>query len=156
MIRTTTPLALALMLALPAYAQNAPAPAPSAAERNAIVNAELPADQAALKSHVMFLASDALKGREAGSPEFDIAAHYVASQFYAAGLKPAGDEGGYLQKVPLVSAKLDGPGTMTVTGKGGTPVALEFGKDFVSSANPETPSYGVTAARAATTIRASM
>ena len=145
MIRTTTPLALALMLALPAYAQNAPAPAPSAAERNAIVNAELPADQAALKSHVMFLASDALKGREAGSPEFDIAAHYVASQFYAAGLKPAGDEGGYLQKVPLVSAKLDGPGTMTVTGKGGTPVALEFGKDFVSSANPETPSYGVTA-----------
>ncbi|WP_204279906.1 hypothetical protein, partial [Serratia marcescens] len=53
--------------------------------------------------------------------------------------------GGYLQKVPLVSAKLDGPGTMTVTGKGGTPVALEFGKDFVSSANPETPSYAVTA-----------
>ena len=149
MIRTTTPLALALMLALPAHAQNAPAPAPapapSAAERNAIVNAELPADQAALKSHVMFLASDALKGREAGSPEFDIAAQYVASQFYAAGLKPAGDEGGYLQKVPLVSAKLDGPGTMTVTGKGGTPVALEFGKDFVSSANPETPSYSVTA-----------
>ncbi|OSZ69430.1 aminopeptidase [Sphingomonas sp. IBVSS2] len=149
MIRTTTPLALALMLALPAYAQNAPAPAPApaptAAERNAIVNAELPADQAALKSHVMFLASDALKGREAGSPEFEIAAQYVVSQFYAAGLKPAGDEGGYLQKVPLVNAKLDGPGTMTVTGKGGTPVALEFGKDFVSSANPETPDYRVTA-----------
>ncbi|MBN8809744.1 MULTISPECIES: M28 family metallopeptidase [unclassified Sphingomonas] len=149
MIRTTTPLALALMLALPAYAQNAPAPAPApaltAAERNAIVNAELPADQAALKSHVMFLAADALKGREAGSPEFEIAAQYVVSQFYAAGLKPAGDEGGYLQKVPLVSAKLDGPGTMTVTRKGGAPVALEFGKDFVSSANPETPSYAVTA-----------
>jgi Zn-dependent M28 family amino/carboxypeptidase len=151
MIRTTPPLALALMLAMPAYAQNAPAPAPAAApaptaaERNAIINAELPADQAALKSHVMFLASDALKGREAGSNEFNIAAQYVAAQFYAAGLKPAGDEGGYLQSVPLVNYKLEGPGTMAFARKGGQPVALEFGKDFLSSANPETPNYTVTA-----------
>jgi len=151
MIRTTTPLALALMLAMPAYAQNAPAPAPAAAptptaaERNAIINAELPADQAALKSHVMFLASDALKGREAGSNEFNIAAQYVAAQFYAAGLKPAGDEGGYLQSVPLVNYKLEGPGTMAFARKGGQPVTLEFGKDFISSANPETPNYTVTA-----------
>ncbi|MDG2534533.1 M28 family metallopeptidase [Sphingomonas sp. HITSZ_GF] len=148
MIRNTTPLALALMLAIPAYAQTAapaPAPVPSAAERNAIVNAELPADQAALKSHVMFLASDAMKGREAGSPEFNIAAQYVASQFYAAGLKPAGDDGGYLQGVPLVNYKLEAPGTMAVTRRKGQPVALEFGKDFISSPNPETPNYTVTA-----------
>jgi Zn-dependent M28 family amino/carboxypeptidase len=147
MIRSTPPLALALMLAMPAYAQTAPAPAPTptAAERNAIVNAELPADQAALKSHVMFLASDAMRGREAGSPEFNIAAQYVASQFYAAGLKPAGDDGGFLQNVPLISAKLDGAGTMALSRKGAAPVALEFGKDFVSSANPETPNYTVTA-----------
>lgn len=149
MIRTTTPLALALMLAIPAYAQTAPAPAPtpapSAAERNAIVNAALPADQAALKSHVMFLASDAMKGREAGSPEFNIAAQYVAAQFYAAGLKPAGDDGGYLQSVPLVNYKLETPGTMAFARKGGQPVSLEFGKDFISSHNPETPNYTVTA-----------
>jgi Zn-dependent M28 family amino/carboxypeptidase len=146
MFRNTTPLALALMLALPAHAQTAaPAPAPSAAERNAIVNAPLPADQAALKSHVMFLASDAMKGREAGSPEFNIAAQYVASQFYAAGLKPAGDDGGYLQSVPLISYKLDGQGSMTFTRKGAVVPALELGKDFIVGANPETPDYSVTA-----------
>ncbi len=34
----------------------------------------LPPDQAAIKAHVMFLASDAMKGREAGSGEYDISA----------------------------------------------------------------------------------
>ncbi|WP_010545450.1 M28 family metallopeptidase [Sphingomonas elodea] len=138
MLRSTAPLALILCLASPALAQ-------TAAERNAIITAPLPADQAALKSHVMFLASDALKGREAGTPEFEIAANYVAAQFYAAGLKPAGDDGGYLQKVPLISYKLDGTGAMSI-GKGkAAPVALVAGKDFIVGANPEKPEYSVTA-----------
>ena len=47
-----------------------PVDPPTAAEiaaHNALLNAPLPADQAALKTHVMFLASDAVAGREAGS-----------------------------------------------------------------------------------------
>ncbi len=138
MLRPTAPLALLLVAASPALAQ-------TAAERNAVITAPLPADQAALKSHVMFLASDALKGREAGTPEFEIAANYVASQFYAAGLKPAGDDGGYLQKVPLISYKLDGSGAMSIGRGKAAPVALEAGKDFVAGANPEKPEYSVTA-----------
>lgn len=138
MLRSTAPIALVLCAASPAFAQ-------TAAERNAVITAPLPADQAALKAHVMFLASDALKGREAGSPEFDIAANYVASQFYAAGLKPAGDDGGYLQKVPLLSYKLDGSGAMSVTRGKAAPVVLEAGKDFIAGANPEKPEYSVTA-----------
>ncbi|WP_333574246.1 M28 family metallopeptidase [Sphingomonas sp.] len=138
MLRSTAPLALILCAASPAIAQ-------TAAERNAIITAPLPADQAALKSHVMFLASDALKGRDAGSPEFEIAANYVASQFYAAGLKPAGDDGGYLQKVPLLSYKLDGTGAMSVGRGKAAPVTLEAGKDFIAGANPEKPEYSVTA-----------
>ncbi|MET3713640.1 Zn-dependent M28 family amino/carboxypeptidase [Sphingomonas trueperi] len=138
MLRPTAPLALLLVAASPALAQ-------TATERNAVITAPLPAEQAALKSHVMFLASDALKGREAGTPEFEIAANYVASQFYAAGLKPAGDDGGYLQKVPLVSYKLDGSGAMSIGRGKGAPVALEAGKDFIAGANPEKPEYSVTA-----------
>jgi len=138
MLRSTAPLALILCAASPAIAQ-------TAAERNAIITAPLPADQAALKSHVMFLASDALKGRDAGSPEFEIAANYVASQFYAAGLKPAGDDGGYLQKVPLLSYKLDGTGAMSIGRGKAAPVTLEAGKDFIAGANPEKPEYSVTA-----------
>ncbi|NLS25280.1 hypothetical protein S2M10_02430 [Sphingomonas sp. S2M10] len=138
MLRSTAPIALILCAASPAFAQ-------TAAERNAVITAPLPADQAALKAHVMFLASDALKGREAGSPEFEIAANYVASQFYAAGLKPAGDDGGYLQKVPLISYKLDGSGAMSIGRGKASPVVLEAGKDFIAGANPEKPEYSVTA-----------
>ncbi len=137
MLRLTAPLALAVVLVGPALAQ-------TAAEKNAVVNAELPADQAALKSHIMFLASDAIQGREAGSHEFDIAAQYVASQFYAAGLKPAGDDGAYLQKVPLVSYKLDGQGSMAIARKGAT-VSLVYGEDYIPGANPAKPSYTLTA-----------
>lgn len=110
--------------------------AQSAAQRNAVVTAPLPDDQAAMKVHVLFLASDAMRGREAGSPEYDIAAQYVASQFYAAGLRPGGDEGGYLQRVPLVAYKLEGPGTATWTPRGGQPQPLVLGEDFVPQPNP--------------------
>ena len=96
MLRYSAPLALLAFAAIPAAAQDHPAVPPLAAplplpEKNAILNAELPADQAAMKAHVMFLASDAMQGREAGTNQFDIAAQYVAAQFYAAGLKPAGE-----------------------------------------------------------------
>ncbi|SEM70201.1 PA domain-containing protein [Sphingomonas gellani] len=109
---------------------------PDPAQVNAKITAPLAADQAALKAHVMFLASDAMRGREAGSPEFDIAAQYVAAQFYAAGLKPGGDQGGYLQHVPLVSYKAADKGAMRWTPRGQAPVDLVFGEDYVPSANP--------------------
>lgn len=128
----------ALALSAAAFAQDAPAPVKplGAAAANASLNRALPADQAAMKAHVMFLASDAMKGREAGSPEFDIAAQYVASQFYAAGLRPAGDDGGYLQRVPLVSYKAADEGAMTWAGISGKAQPLVFGEDYVPAANP--------------------
>lgn len=49
-----------------------------------------------------FLADDLLEGRETGTRGYDIAAHYVATQFMQLGLKPAGDAGSYLQTVPLL------------------------------------------------------
>jgi hypothetical protein len=48
--------------------------------------------------HVSFLADDALEGRNTGSPGHKKAAEYVAKQFEAAGLKPAGING-YIQPV---------------------------------------------------------
>jgi hypothetical protein len=133
--------ALAMMAAGIAHAQTAPA-APvtavprSAAEINAIVTAPLPADQAAMKAHVMFLAADEMRGREASSPEFAIAAQYVAAQFYAAGLRPGGDAGGYLQRVPLVAYKSADQGSFTITFKNGTALPLVAGVDYVPAANP--------------------
>ncbi|MCT8003902.1 M28 family peptidase [Sphingomonas sanguinis] len=108
----------------------------SPAERNAIVTAALPEDQAAMKAHVMFLASDAMAGREAGTRDYDIAAQYVAAQFYAAGLRPGGDDGGYLQKVPLVAYNVADQGSAMWTPAGGQARELVFGEDFVPSPVP--------------------
>ena len=40
------------------------------------------------------LSSDAMQGRDTGSPGYDKAARLVAGRFAAAGLRPAGDHGG--------------------------------------------------------------
>jgi len=53
-----------------------------------------------IKSHIYFLASDAMKGRDTGSPELKIAAEYISSRFMEYGVKPM-DSAGYLQEVPF-------------------------------------------------------
>jgi Zn-dependent M28 family amino/carboxypeptidase len=57
-------------------------------------------------AHVMFLASDDLKGRRTGTPDFIHAVEYVESQFKAIGLKPAGTDG-FRQSVAFRSATVD-------------------------------------------------
>lgn len=57
-------------------------------------------------SHVEFLASDKLEGRNTGSPGHKKAAEYVASQFERYGLKPAGEQG-YIQPVRFKTLQLD-------------------------------------------------
>lgn len=95
--------------------------------------AQIPVEQSAanIHAHMTFLASDLLKGREAGSPEYDIAANYVAAQMEQLGLKPMGDHGSYFQAVPLYGFRLAGPGSMTLHGK--DTVDMVFGQDFVAS-----------------------
>src|SRR5215212_11684233 len=56
-------------------------------------------------AHVRFLADDALEGRDTGSPGHRKAAEYVAAQFEAAGLEPAGTRG-YFQPIAFESRQL--------------------------------------------------
>jgi Zn-dependent M28 family amino/carboxypeptidase len=55
-----------------------------------------------IETHVRFLSHDLLEGRGTGQRGGDIAAEYIATQFALYGLKPAGENGTYLQKVPMV------------------------------------------------------
>ena len=55
-----------------------------------------------IRWHVRYLSHDLLEGRGTGQRGGDIAAEYIATQFAEYGLKPAGDNGTYMQKVPLV------------------------------------------------------
>jgi Zn-dependent M28 family amino/carboxypeptidase len=87
-----------------------PAP-PSAGAKREAVSVRLPGEAFAamatitpehIRWHVRFLSHDLLEGRGTGQRGGDIAAEYIATQFAEYGLKPAGDNGSYLQKVPLV------------------------------------------------------
>ena len=53
-----------------------------------------------------FLADDNLKGRATASPEYLIAANYVADRFAEIGLQPGGDDG-WFQEVPFITAAID-------------------------------------------------
>jgi len=55
--------------------------------------------RAEIEHHLRTLASDAMLGRATGSKESEIAAHYLADVLEGCGVKPAGDEGTYLQNV---------------------------------------------------------
>lgn len=77
---------------------------------------------AELRDHIFFLASDYLKGRIATTPEYEIAAQYVATQFAAAGLQPAvkQEDGsmGYLQSVPFAKTSFRDDVSWTITRNG--------------------------------------
>jgi Zn-dependent M28 family amino/carboxypeptidase len=59
-------------------------------------------DPERIRAHVRFLASDLLEGRGTGQRGGDIAAEYMATQFALNGLQPAGDNGTFMQRVPMV------------------------------------------------------
>jgi Zn-dependent M28 family amino/carboxypeptidase len=78
------------------------------------------------------LASDAFEGRAPGQPGGEKAAKYIADAFKAAGLEPAGDNGSYFQKVPMVGVKTDAAATkFSLVPKTGEPMDLTFGTDYV-------------------------
>ena len=68
------------------------------------VSAQQPAEK--WWSHVQFLASDAMKGRDTGSAEHRKAAEYVADHFKRAGLQPGGTTG-YFQPVSFRSRRIN-------------------------------------------------
>jgi len=76
-----------------------------------------------IRAELGFLASDAMQGRGSGTPFERIAAEYIGSQFHQFGLEPAGDTDStgrktFVQHVPLSSAKLTEPPTLSVTAGG--------------------------------------
>ena len=99
-----------------------------------------------VRAHMAFLASDRLKGREAGSPEYDMAADYVAAQMKRLGLKPMGrGQRPYFQPVPLVSYAARDPGALTLRDSSGRAMPIVFGKDYVVSGNPLAASLDIDA-----------
>ena len=77
-------------------------------------------DPERIRAHVRYLSHDLLEGRGTGQRGGDIAAEYIATQFALYGLKPAGDNGTYLQKVPMVGITPAPETTFSLVSSNGT------------------------------------
>ncbi len=94
----------------------------------------------AIRAHLRFLAGDALEGRAPGTRGGLLSEMYIAAQFEASGLEPAGENGSYFQPVSLVGIT---PQPSLIVGTNRRTLALEYLTEFV--AWPEMPEPTVTA-----------
>jgi hypothetical protein len=90
----------------------------------------------AIRADMRFLADDLLEGRGTGTRGHEIAARFMASEFEAMGLEPAGEHGTYFQSVPLRSIRSDEQHTTLSVVRDGKEQALIFRQDFVSWGDP--------------------
>ena len=86
----------------------------------------------AIAAHVRFLADDLLEGRRSGERGHAVAERYVAAQFEALGLRPAGEHGGWLQEVRLREKRAD-PARSALSVAGGP--ALRPFEDYLPGAD---------------------
>jgi Zn-dependent M28 family amino/carboxypeptidase len=95
--------------------------------------------------HVRFLANDLLEGRAPGTRGGDIAANYIAAQFALYGLKPAGDDGTYLQKVDFVGVKSLPSTTASLVPAHGEATTLKWTEDYVAGNQTQTGAVDIDA-----------
>jgi len=110
----------------------------------------------AVRAHVTFLADDLLEGRGTGARGQELAAKYVAAQFDAMGLEPAGLNGTFFQRIPFRSVVIVPDETTVKIVRDGKEETLVYGQDYFGIGDPRQPvsslsgqvvyvSYGVTA-----------
>jgi len=117
--------------AVPALAQRTPLV--TASEKSA-ADAIVPD---VLRAHVRFLSHDLLEGRGPGTRGDALAQAYIASQFEALGLKPAGPDGSYFQRFDLMGITSH-PKGMTFRAPQGT-AELKFHEDFIAVSGVQAP-----------------
>lgn len=83
-----------------------------------------------LREHVSFLADDRQQGRGLGTRGIEASADYIAGQFRAAGLNPAGENGTFYQSFEVIlGQKLTGRPSLSVAG---APALGVLWRDFVT------------------------
>jgi hypothetical protein len=97
------------------------------------------------RAHMAFLADDLLEGRATGKRGHEIAARYVAAQFEAMGLKPAGQGGTYFQRVPLREITVETDRCAVTISESDSRLQLKWGEDFVMRGSEVSPDVSVEA-----------
>lgn len=84
-----------------------------------------------IRQHMSKLADDKLEGRGLGSAGYDQALDYVETTLKSYGVEPAGENGGFRQRVPLRNAAVvENASSLKVTSKAGTKT-LAYGVDYL-------------------------
>ena len=97
------------------------------------------------RAHMAFLADDLLEGRGTGKRGHEIAARYVAAQFEAMGLKPAGHDGTYFQRVPLREITAEPDKCAVSLTENGSASQLKWGDDFIMRGSEVSPDVSIEA-----------
>jgi len=87
-----------------------------------------------ISAHARFLSDDLLEGRGVASRGEALATLYIASQFAQLGLEPAGDNGAFFQRVPLVGVQTLPASTLTLNDR-----SLDLLTEFVGVNNRQQP-----------------
>ncbi|HWB97268.1 MAG TPA: M28 family peptidase, partial [Bryobacteraceae bacterium] len=83
-----------------------------------------------------FLASDLLEGRGVGERGGQLATEYIAAQMALAGARPAGENGTYFQRVPLVGVTTEKGAELSASGRGKTE-PFRWLEDFVAGSQQQ-------------------
>ena len=133
---------LLLCCLLPACKQDTPV-----AELSAYAPTEQALSEGAqrIQADVAFLAADAREGRATGSVGFDQAADYVATRFKNLGLEPAGENGTYFQRLPLIEAMRLQNGATLKLQQDNFIQEFIFEKEFLPGVNFNQPTHSISA-----------
>src|ERR1700693_6280969 len=83
-----------------------------------------------IRAHIRFLADSLLQGRAPGTPGYDIAAKYVATELEGMGLRP-GASHSWFQSVPPEKAVTDASASSLVLTMNGKEQRLVDAKDYI-------------------------
>jgi hypothetical protein len=97
------------------------------------------------RAHMAFLADDLLEGRGTGKRGHEVAARYVAAQFEALALKPAGQDGTYYQRVPLREITIEPDKCAVTITENGSASQLKWGDDFIMRGSAVSPDVSMEA-----------
>jgi Zn-dependent M28 family amino/carboxypeptidase len=110
MSRSVAIIAIALLVGC---APSQPSPRPAAVNGPA----EQEIQERSIKAHIEMLSSDLFEGRAPATRGGELATTYLATEMAALGVEPAGDNGTFLQQVPIVESTVDPTFSVTVPGR---------------------------------------
>jgi Zn-dependent M28 family amino/carboxypeptidase len=98
-----------------------------------------------IEQQTRFLSHDFLEGRGTGQRGGDLAAEYIATQFALYGLKPAGEHGTYMQKVPMVGITPGADARFTLVPASGQALDLKPLDEYVAYDQTQQPTSNIDA-----------